>query len=51
MKAEAEIVEGVVRSKTIRLVDELFLEYKPRGKGNRSIRAYWECFFVWETEG
>ncbi|KAH9690422.1 hypothetical protein KPL70_015802 [Citrus sinensis] len=47
MKAKAEIVEGVVKSKTIRLVDELSLECKPRGKGNRSIRAYWECLSLY----
>ncbi|GAY33561.1 hypothetical protein CUMW_281940 [Citrus unshiu] len=47
MKAKAEIVEGVVKSKTIRLVDELSLECKPRGKGNKSIRAYWECLSLY----
>ncbi|KAK9219504.1 hypothetical protein WN943_008149 [Citrus x changshan-huyou] len=47
MKAKAETVEGVVKSKTIRLVDELSLECEPRGKGNRSIRAYWECLSLY----
>lgn len=37
----------VVKSKTIRLVDELSLECKPRGKGHRSIRAYWECLSLY----
>lgn len=39
-KAEAEIVEEMVKSETIRLVDELFVECRPRGKGNGSRRAY-----------
>ncbi|TYH27761.1 hypothetical protein ES288_A02G094000v1 [Gossypium darwinii] len=44
MKAEAEVVEDMVKSKAIRLVDELFLECKPKGLGGRknmSRRAYW----------
>ncbi|KAK4747501.1 hypothetical protein SAY87_014087 [Trapa incisa] len=44
MKAEAEVVEEMVRSRTIRLVDELFLECKPRGSGKR---AYWECLALY----
>lgn len=50
MKAEAEVVEEMVRSKTIRLVDELFLECKPQlGKKNesKSQRAYWECLALY----
>lgn len=45
MKAEAEVVEETMRSKAILLVDELFLECKPRG--NRSRRAYWECLALY----
>ncbi|XP_028777761.1 uncharacterized protein LOC114734314 [Neltuma alba] len=50
MKAEAEAVEEMVRSKTIRLVDELFLECKPElGKKDesKSRRAYWECLALY----
>ncbi|KAK6938077.1 hypothetical protein RJ641_031585 [Dillenia turbinata] len=46
MKAEAEVVEEVMKSKATSLVDELFLECKHNGlkkKGNKSRRAYWEC--------
>ncbi|KAJ7958930.1 putative Transmembrane protein [Quillaja saponaria] len=56
MKAEAEVVEEMMKSETIRLVDELFLECKPQlanGKGKenegnrRSGRAYWECLALY----
>lgn len=50
MKAEAEVVEDMVKSKAIRLVDELFLECKPQGHGGRknvSKRAYWECLALY----
>ncbi|XP_022773092.1 uncharacterized protein LOC111315537 [Durio zibethinus] len=50
MKAEAEVVEDMVKSKAIRLVDELFLECKPEGHGgkkNMSKRAYWECLALY----
>lgn len=50
MKSDAEVVEEMVKSKTIRLVDELFLECKPQGhggKGNGSRRAYWECLALY----
>ncbi|XWS23970.1 hypothetical protein CRYUN_Cryun28dG0061300 [Craigia yunnanensis] len=50
MKAEAEVVEDMVKSKDIRLVDELFLECKPQGHGGRknmSKRAYWECLALY----
>ncbi|KAK7301116.1 hypothetical protein RJT34_11977 [Clitoria ternatea] len=50
MKAEAEVVEEIMNSKSIMLVDELFLECKPhRVKfGNkRSRRAYWECLALY----
>ncbi|CAN4122375.1 unnamed protein product [Withania somnifera] len=53
MKAEAEVVEEMVRNKAIKLVDELFLECKHQGlkKGdeNRSRRAYWECLSLYGT--
>ncbi|XP_017981453.1 PREDICTED: uncharacterized protein LOC18591793 [Theobroma cacao] len=50
MKAEAEVVEDMVKSKSIRLVDELFLECKPQGddgRKNMSKRAYWECLALY----
>ncbi|MBA0596027.1 uncharacterized protein LOC105770972 [Gossypium raimondii] len=50
MKAEAEVVEDMVKTKAIRLVDELFLECKPRkhgGRKNMSRRAYWECLALY----
>ncbi|KAK3038336.1 hypothetical protein RJ639_031432, partial [Escallonia herrerae] len=50
MKAEAEVVEEMVKSKAIRLVDELFLECKHqgiKGQGERSRRAYWECLALY----
>ncbi|XP_010548868.1 PREDICTED: uncharacterized protein LOC104820197 [Tarenaya hassleriana] len=55
MKAEAEVVEEMVRSKTIKMVDELFLECKPKGLGfggrksqsNNGGRAYWECLALY----
>ncbi|KAF8377352.1 hypothetical protein HHK36_030729 [Tetracentron sinense] len=49
MKAEAEVVEEMVKSKTICLVDELFLECKHQGLGrkNKSRRAYWECLALY----
>lgn len=48
MKAEAEAVEEMVRSKAIRLVDELFLECKPDHKGGTTRRiAYWECLALY----
>ncbi|XP_062086630.1 uncharacterized protein LOC133792732 [Humulus lupulus] len=45
MKAEAEVVEEMVKRRTIHLVDELFLECNNQWwKGeNKSKRAYWEC--------
>ena len=43
MKAEIEVVEEILKNEAIKLVDELFLECKPDGKGNcRRRRAYWE---------
>ncbi|XP_030542694.1 uncharacterized protein LOC115749843 [Rhodamnia argentea] len=50
MKAEAEVVEEMVKSKAIGLVDELFLECKPKGverMSDRSRRAYWECLALY----
>uniref|UniRef100_B9GN28 DUF7870 domain-containing protein n=1 Tax=Populus trichocarpa TaxID=3694 RepID=B9GN28_POPTR len=47
MKAEAEVVEEMVKSKAIRLVDELFLECKPRRNGNGSKKTYWECLALY----
>ncbi|KAH7524760.1 hypothetical protein FEM48_Zijuj06G0153500 [Ziziphus jujuba var. spinosa] len=47
MKSDAEVVEEMVKSETIRLVDELFLECKPQGKANSSRRAYWECLALY----
>lgn len=51
MKAEAEVVEEMVSSKAITLVDELFLECKHQGQGgkkkNKSRRAYWECLALY----
>ncbi|XP_058096361.1 uncharacterized protein LOC131242023 [Magnolia sinica] len=47
MKAEADVVEEMAKSKAICLVDELFLECNHQGQngkgGKRSRRAYWEC--------
>ncbi|KAJ1424794.1 hypothetical protein SESBI_11504 [Sesbania bispinosa] len=50
MKAEAEVVEEMMRSNSIGLVDELFLECKPHGPKHgdrRSRRAYWECLALY----
>ncbi|QCE00710.1 uncharacterized protein LOC114194233 [Vigna unguiculata] len=49
MKAEAEVVEEMMWSKAIRLVDELFLECKPQqGSAKRkNRRAYWECLALY----
>ncbi|KAG5414724.1 hypothetical protein IGI04_002291 [Brassica rapa subsp. trilocularis] len=54
MKAEAEVVEEMMRSKSIKMVDELFLECKPKGLGlrgrkmqSKSGKAYWECLALY----
>jgi len=50
MKAEAEVVEEMMRSNSIGLVDELFLECKPRHGfkiENKNRRAYWECLALY----
>ena len=49
MKSETEVVEEMMRSKAIMLVDELFLECKPQ-QGNvkkKNRRAYWECLALY----
>ncbi|XP_055821122.1 uncharacterized protein LOC129889734 [Solanum dulcamara] len=50
MKAEADVVEEMVKNKSVRLIDELFMECKHQGikksdKKNR--RAYWECLSLY----
>ncbi|KAA0038670.1 peptide upstream ORF protein [Cucumis melo var. makuwa] len=52
MKAEAEVVEDMMKSKVVRLVDELFLECKPQKNGGRKVsgggrRAYWQCLALY----
>lgn len=51
MKAEVQVVEEMVRDKTICFVDELFLECKYQwqgdGKENEGKRAYWECLALY----
>ncbi|GAB2271413.1 hypothetical protein Dimus_006251 [Dionaea muscipula] len=47
MKAEAEVVEEMLNNKAIDLVDELFMECKPKGKGNYTRKAYWECLALY----
>lgn len=47
MKAEADVVEEMMRKKTICLVDELFLQCNNQwwqtGERKKSGRAYWQC--------
>ncbi|KAK7328109.1 hypothetical protein VNO77_22205 [Canavalia gladiata] len=51
MKAEAEVVERMIKERTICLVDELFLECKSQwwqmGKRKKNGRAYWECLSLY----
>ncbi|XP_058760720.1 uncharacterized protein LOC131634057 [Vicia villosa] len=51
MKAEADVVEEMMRKNTICLVDELFLqcnnEWWQNGKRKKSGRAYWECLTLY----
>ncbi|KAK7385382.1 hypothetical protein VNO78_31099 [Psophocarpus tetragonolobus] len=49
MKAEVEVVEEMVRTRAIMLVDELFLECKPQlgHKKRKNRRAYWECLALY----
>ncbi|XP_039145113.1 uncharacterized protein LOC120282372 [Dioscorea cayenensis subsp. rotundata] len=46
MKAEAEVVEEMLKGKAVRLVDELFLECKNM-QWRRGRRAYWECLALY----
>ncbi|XP_073024174.1 uncharacterized protein [Primulina eburnea] len=50
MKAEAQVVEGMLRDRTLSLVDELFLECRNQwqdGEKNGSKRAYWQCLALY----
>ncbi|KAK9266170.1 hypothetical protein L1049_000017 [Liquidambar formosana] len=52
MKAEAELVEDMIKAKAICLVDELFLDCKNqwqdgKKKNKKSRRAYWECLALY----
>jgi len=53
MKAEAQVVEEMMKDKTICLVDELFLECKNQWQDedgeekNGSKRAYWQCLTLY----
>ncbi|CAL0311971.1 unnamed protein product [Lupinus luteus] len=51
MKAEADVVEDMIRKRTTHLVDELFLEcnneWWQTGKIKKSGRAYWECLALY----
>ncbi|KAL2460400.1 methyltransferase [Abeliophyllum distichum] len=51
MKAEAQVVEDMLKEKTICLVDELFLECKNQWQEgeveNGSKRAYWQCLALY----
>ncbi|XP_059446222.1 uncharacterized protein LOC132177785 [Corylus avellana] len=53
MKAEAEVVEEMMKRRTICLVDEVFLECRNNwwqgvgGKYYKSKRAYWECLALY----
>ncbi|CAH9052009.1 unnamed protein product [Cuscuta europaea] len=54
MKTEVEVAEEMVKSRSIRLVDELFLECKHQGikkggsgGGEKNRRAYWECLALY----
>ncbi|KAK6143675.1 hypothetical protein DH2020_024023 [Rehmannia glutinosa] len=51
MKAEAQVVEEMLKDKTLCLVDELFLECKNQWvdgeEENGSKRAYWQCLTLY----
>lgn len=50
MKAEAQVVEGMLRDRTLCFVDELFLECRNQwqdGIKNGSKRAYWQCLALY----
>ncbi|KVH99696.1 uncharacterized protein LOC112514712 [Cynara cardunculus var. scolymus] len=48
MRGEAEVVEELIKSKAIGLVDELFLECKYQGiKCQKCRRPYWKCLALY----
>ncbi|KAF5733361.1 hypothetical protein HS088_TW17G00904 [Tripterygium wilfordii] len=50
MKAEADVVEEMIKSSIVSVVDELFLECKNQWqdeKRKKSQRAYWECLALY----
>lgn len=51
MKAEADVVEEMLKRRTIHLVDELFMECNNHWwkieEDNKSKRAYWECLALY----
>lgn len=50
MKAEADVVEEMLKNKSVRLIDELFLECKHQGikkSDKKHRRAYWECLSLY----
>lgn len=51
MKAEAQVVEEMLKDKSLGLVDELFLECKNQWEdgeeGSGSKRAYWQCLALY----
>ncbi|PHT66343.1 hypothetical protein T459_30768 [Capsicum annuum] len=50
MKAEADVIEKMMNTKSIRLIDELFLECKHQGikkSGKKHRRPYWECLSLY----
>lgn len=50
LKAEADVVEKMIRKRAISLVDELFLECKNEwwhADKRKSSRAYWECLALY----
>ncbi|WCJ18828.1 hypothetical protein M5689_001151 [Euphorbia peplus] len=47
MKAEAEVVEEMLRRRSISLVDELFLECENQEGRKMKKRAYWECLSLY----
>ncbi|XP_028771672.1 uncharacterized protein LOC114728882 [Neltuma alba] len=51
MKAEAEVVEEMIKKRTICIADELFLECKNEwwksGRRKNNHRAYWECLALY----
>lgn len=57
MKADVEVVEEMMNHRATGLIDELFLECKPKGKKNNKMkgsdangsnkRAYWECLSLY----